>query len=96
METWNRHDAPAIAKDCLADFDDVNRLGAWRKGKEEMEQEYIRGHAPGGMFTHSSNRKFVIERVKFMRPDVVVVIVQRSNDRNRDRSTFVLTKEGTR
>lgn len=95
-EAWNKHDAAAIVKDFTADHDHINTFGGWAKSKEQIQQAYVRGHAPGGPLTRSGEKKHVVEKIKFLRPDVAVAIVHTTSTRNRDVSTWVLTKESNR
>ena len=93
---WNRHDAAGMAKDFAPDIDQVNVLGRWTHGKEEMEKLYALGQASGGMFLGHGIRTSVVQVVKFVKPDVAFAIVESKDDHNHLRTTYVLTREGAR
>jgi uncharacterized protein (TIGR02246 family) len=95
-EAWNSHDAAAIVKDFTADHDHINTFGGWAKSKAQIEQVYVRGHASGGPLTRSGEKKHVVEKIKFIRADIAEAIVNTTSTRNKDISTWVLTKEGSR
>ena len=94
---WNRHDPTAKVKDYSDDLDHVSVRGRWQQSRAELEQTYIDYHA-----TIWKNVTYhpVVEKVRFLRPDVAVVIVRgtfRTGDAvDTGRATWVMTKEGGR
>jgi uncharacterized protein (TIGR02246 family) len=69
-DTWNRHDAKAMAELHTEDVNFVNIFGQWWKGRSEVEQGLRRGHATA----FSKSRMLVnSEMVKFLAPDVALV-----------------------
>ncbi len=72
-DAWNRHDPPAMVQHFADDLDHVSVRGRWQQGRAELEQTYIHFHATvwKDVMYHP-----VVEKVRFLRPDVAVVIVQ--------------------
>ena len=95
-QSWNKHDGVAMAKDYAPDFDHVNVLGRWTHGKDSMEKLYVQHHAPGGMFTGHGTRNSTVQQIRFVRPDVAFAIAESKDEHNHLRTTYVLTKEGSR
>ena len=96
-DAWNRHDPTAKVKDYSADLDHVSVRGRWQQSRAELEQTYIDYHA--GIWKDVTYHP-VVEKVRFLRPDVAVVIVRgtfHSGDAvDTGRATWVMTKEGVR
>ena len=96
-DAWNRHDPTAKVKDYSADLDHVSVRGRWQQSRAELEQTYIDYHA--GIWKDVTYHP-VVEKVRFLRPDVAVVIVRgtfHSGDAvDTGRATWVMTKEGGR
>jgi uncharacterized protein (TIGR02246 family) len=94
---WNRHDALGIVKDFSEDHDHMNVFAGfseWMRRRDHAYLAYQRAHGPGGLFRESSVQSAVIEKLRFMKPDVVVAIVETTwKDNNRSRSTCVLSRE---
>ena len=95
---WNHHDAHQLtsSQTTVADADFVNVYGGWAKGREPFVA--IMSKLQAGPF-HDITRRTVVEKIRFVRPDVAVVITT-NIDRHGDgppsesRGTFVLSKEG--
>jgi uncharacterized protein (TIGR02246 family) len=94
---WNHHDAQQITnpQTAVADADYINVNGGWTKGREAFVA--IMARLQAGPF-HDIQRHTVVEKIRFVRPDVAVVIttnVDRHGDGppSQSRSTFVLSKE---
>ena len=96
-EAWNRHDPAGKVKDYSDDLDHVSVRGRWQQSRAELEQTYIDYHAT---IWKDVTYHPVVEKVRFLRPDVAVVIVRgafRSGDAaDTGRATWVMTKEGDR
>ena len=96
---WNHHDAHAITnpQTAVADADYINLNGGWVKGREPFVA--VMSKLQAGPF-HDIQRRTVVEKIRFVRPDVAVVIttnVDRRGDGqpSESRSTYVLSKEGS-
>ena len=95
---WNHHDAHQITnpQTAITDADYINLTGGWTKGREPFVE--VMSKLQAGPF-HDITRHTVVEKIRFVRPDVAVVIT-RNVDRHGDappsesRSTYVLSKEG--
>ncbi|WP_421800799.1 SgcJ/EcaC family oxidoreductase [Granulicella sibirica] len=97
---WSHHDAQQItnAQTAVADADYINLTGGWIKGREPFVGVMTKLQA--GPF-HDIQRHTVVEKIRFIRPDVAVVIttnVDRHGDGppSESRSTYILSKEGGR
>jgi uncharacterized protein (TIGR02246 family) len=95
---WNHHDAQQITnpQTAVSDADYINVSGGWTKGREAFAAVMARLQA--GPF-HDVQRHTVVEKIRFIRPDVAVVIttnVDRRGDAppSESRGTYVLSKEG--
>ena len=94
---WNHHDAQQITnpQTATADADYINLVGGWTKGREPFVAMMTKLQA--GPF-HDITRHTIVEKVRFVRPDVAVVIttnVDRHGEAppSESRSTWVLSKE---
>lgn len=79
-EAWNKHDASAMDQPFVEDCDFVNVFGEWISGRDKL----VKTHAAlfAGPFRESYKR-FTVEKIRFVRPDVAVVHVRgRSIDRD--------------
>ncbi len=94
---WNHHDAQQLTnpKTTVADGDFVNVYGGWTKGREAFVA--IMSRLQAGPF-HDIQRHTVVEKIRFVRPDVAVVITTNvdrhgNGPPSETRGTFVLSKE---
>ena len=95
---WSHHDAQQITnpQTAITDADYINLTGGWTKGRQAFVAVMTKLQA--GPF-HDITRHTIVEKIRFVRPDVAVVITT-NNDRHGDgapsqsRSTYVLSKEG--
>jgi uncharacterized protein (TIGR02246 family) len=94
---WNNHNAQQLTnpQNATADADFVNVYGGWAKGLESFVG--IMTKLQAGPF-HDVHRQTIVEKIRFIRPDVAVVIttiVDRHGDGTpaETRGTFVLSKE---
>ena len=96
-DAWNRHDPTAKVKDYSDDLDHVSVRGRWQQSRAELEQTYIDYHAT---IWKDVTYHPMVEKVRFLRPDVAVVIVRgtfHSGDAaDTGRATWVMTKESGR
>ena len=96
-DAWNRHDPSAMVRHFADDLDHVSVRGRLQQGRAELEQTYIQFHAT---IWKDVTYHPVVEQVRFLRPDVAVVIV-RGTSRSGDAAdtgwaTWVTTKENGR
>ena len=94
---WNKHDARQLTNpgNATADADFINVYGGWAKGIENFVA--VMSKLQAGPF-HDDFRRTNVEKIRFVRPDVAVVIttiVDRhgSGPPAETRGTFVLSKE---
>ena len=94
---WNHHDAQQITNPhtAVADADFITVVGSWIKGREPFVATMTKLQA--GPF-HDVQRHTVVEKIRFVRSDVAVVIttnVDRHGDGppSESRGTYVLSKE---
>jgi uncharacterized protein (TIGR02246 family) len=94
---WNHHDAQQITnpQTAVADADYINLNGGWIKGREAFVA--VMSQLQAGPF-HDIQRHTVVEKIRFLRPDVAIVIttnVDRHGDGppSESRGTYVLSKE---
>jgi len=94
---WNHHDARQLTnpKTTVADGDFVNVYGGWTKGREAFVA--IMSRLQAGPF-HDIQRHTVVEKIRFVRSDVAVVITTNvdrhgNGPPSETRGTFVLSKE---
>ena len=71
-EAWNRRDAKGMTAHTTEDHDHINVNGAWRSGKAETEQALT-----AALATARNNMTSSIAKIRFLTPDVAVVIVRR-------------------
>ena len=96
-DAWNRHDPAAKVTHFSDDLDHVSVRGRWQQGRAELEQTYRDYHAT--IWAEVTYHP-VVEKVRFLRPDVAVVIVQgtfrSSGAADTARATWIMSKEGGR
>ena|SRR5215210_3237386 len=94
-DAWNRHDPAAKVKHFSEDLDHVSVRGRWQQGRAELEQTYRDYHAT---IWKDVTYHPVVEKVRFLRPDVAVVIVQgtfrSAGAADTARATWIMTEEG--
>jgi uncharacterized protein (TIGR02246 family) len=105
---WNQHDAKALVRDFSDDHQHINVFAGFchwiqRQGvfadqpADLIQMVYARAHRSDGVFGQSQVKNATLEKLRFLRPDVVVAIVETTwHDNNRSRSTWVLSKEAGR
>lgn len=71
-EGWNAHDVGRMVQIYADDIDHINVFGQWHKGKAEIRRDLTTIHAG---VSRNSQRQHVIEKIRFLRPDVAVVQV---------------------
>jgi uncharacterized protein (TIGR02246 family) len=87
---WNKHDASVMDQSFVEDCDFVNVFGEWISGHDKLVKTHTALFA--GPFRESYKR-FTVEKIRFVRPDVAIVHVR---GRNTDRDGKLLEgDEGT-
>ena len=77
---WNKHDAVAMDQSFVEDCDFVNIFGEWISGHDNLVK--IHTDLFAGPF-RESYRRFTVEKIRFVRPDVAIVHVRgRITDRD--------------
>ncbi|MDQ2835652.1 MAG: SgcJ/EcaC family oxidoreductase [Acidobacteriota bacterium] len=69
---WNAHDPDAMVSIYAEDVDHINVFGEWHKGKESIRKDLAAIHSASA---RNSQRKFAIEKIRFLTPGVAVVQV---------------------
>jgi uncharacterized protein (TIGR02246 family) len=93
-EAWNKHDAEALAAQQAEDVDHINTRGGWTKGREAIRKLWAQ------LFETSfkdDTSKMTIEEIRFLKPDVAVVILRIIHKRPAETeslATIVTTKDG--
>lgn len=90
FEGWNTHDADKMVSAYAEDIDHIDVFGEWHKGRETMRNELARLHA-GPL--QNSQKKFVIEKIRFLKPDVAIVQVSNESQTGTNLGTYVLEKQ---
>ena len=92
---WNKKDAGALAAYQTDDVDHINTSGGWNKGREEIRKAWAQ------LFEtrfKEDTAKNSVEKIRFLKPDVAVVIVRiihkRPAEETESLATFVMTKDG--
>jgi uncharacterized protein (TIGR02246 family) len=71
-EGWNAHDVEKMVSIYADDIDHINVFGEWHRGREAIRKDLTLVHTGSG---RNSQRKPVIEKIRFLRPDVAIVHV---------------------
>ena len=91
VDAWNRRDPKAVTAHGSENHDHINVIGAWRQGKAESEKAMT-----AALATTRNNISSSIAKIRFITPDVAIVIVrhQYTNDKEalKSISTSVLHK----
>jgi uncharacterized protein (TIGR02246 family) len=69
---WNAHDPDAMVSIYAEDIDHINVWGEWNKGKDAVRKDLAAIHSASA---RNSQRKFTIEKIRFVTPEVAVVQV---------------------
>jgi len=90
FEGWNTHDADKMVSAYGEDIDHIDVFGEWHKGRETMQKELVRLHA-GPL--KNSQKKFTIEKIRFLKPDVAIVQVSNESQNGPNLGTYVIEKQ---
>jgi uncharacterized protein (TIGR02246 family) len=92
---WNKHDADALAAQLAEDVDHINTYGGWNKGREAIQKTWA------GLFAtvfKDDLVKMTPEKIRFLKPDVAVVIARINHGRPAEATeslgTLVMSKKG--
>ena len=72
------------------DIDHIDVFGEWQKGRETLRKELARLHA-GPL--KNSEKTFTIEKLRFLKPDVVIAQVSSHSINGDNIGTYVLEKQ---
>jgi len=78
VDAWNRRDAKALAAHISEDHDQIGVAGGWGSGRAQFEKALT-----AALATTRNNMTSSIAKIRFLTPEVAVVIVRReySNDK---------------
>jgi uncharacterized protein (TIGR02246 family) len=88
-EGWNTHDPDKMVSVFAEDIDHIDVFGEWHKGRAAIREDLAMVHA-GPL--RNSQKKYVIEKIRFLTPDAAVVQVS-SQSNVRNLGTYVLQKQ---
>jgi uncharacterized protein (TIGR02246 family) len=89
-EGWNEHNADKMVSAYAEDIDHIDVFGEWQKGRETLRKELARLHA-GPL--KNSEKTFKIEKLRFLKPDVVIAQVSSHSINGENIGTYVLEKQ---
>jgi uncharacterized protein (TIGR02246 family) len=89
-EGWNTHDADKMVSAYAEDIDHIDVFGEWQRGRETLRAELARLHA-GPL--RNSQKKYTIEKIRFIKPDVAVVQVSAEGTGGANLGTYVMEKK---
>ena len=92
-EGWNSHDPDKMVSVYADDIDHINVFGEWHRGRAAMRSELAEVH--GGPL-RDSHKEFVVEKLRFLGADVVVVQVSSRSHNGLNLGTYVLQKQNGR
>jgi uncharacterized protein (TIGR02246 family) len=69
---WNAHDPDAMVSIYSEDIDHINVFGEWHKGKASIREDIVAIHSASA---RNSQRKYSIEKIRFLTGEVAVVQV---------------------
>ena len=93
-QAMNKHDAGALAAQLAADVDHINAFGGWTKGREAIRKTW---EGMFGTVWKDDLSTTTPEKIRFLKPDVAVVIARISHRRPTESlamATLVMTKRG--
>jgi uncharacterized protein (TIGR02246 family) len=87
---WNAHDADMMVSAYAEDIDHINVFGEWQRGRAALRAELARLHA--GPLSNS-RKKYTVEKIRFLGPDVAVVQVSSHSVNGENLGTYVMEKQ---
>jgi uncharacterized protein (TIGR02246 family) len=89
---WNAHDPEMMLSTYAENVDHINVFGEWNQGKAAIRKEITWFHGPSGP-GRTSQKKYVVEKIKWVTPDVVVATVSSTSAAVRNLGTYVMQKQ---
>ena len=90
-DAWNRRDSKTVTAHAAENHDHISVIGEWRQGKAETDKAFT-----AALATTRNNVSSSIAKIRFITPEVAIVIVRRqyTNDKEalKSISTSVLHK----
>ena len=86
---WNTHDADKMVSVFAEDIDRIDVFGEWHKRRADIREDLAYIHA-GPLL--NSQKKFVIEKIRFLGPEAAVVQVS-SQSVVQNLGTYILQKQ---
>lgn len=95
-DAWNANDVEKMVSVYADDIDHINVFGEWHKGRGAIAEDLRLLHSgkktrPDGSVAPAGRKSHVVEKVRFMKPDVAVVQV-RSLSSGCNLGTYVMAK----
>jgi uncharacterized protein (TIGR02246 family) len=94
-KSWNAHDMKGFSAHLAEDVDVVNRFGQCMSGRAGVEAHLIGLHA-SPYRDHLVDRSSKVDRVRFLTPDVALVLESAKEETGQSVRTYVLQKRDGR
>ena len=89
-EGWNAHDPDKMVSTYAEDIDHIDVYGEWHNGKASIREDLAFVHNGPGK---NSQKTYVIEKIRFLQPDVAVVQVSSLSKNGANLGTYVMQRQ---